>query len=70
MSIKGKKVGFLGAGNMGEAMIKGLTQHGPRARGLHRRDGRAGRIASSRWRSEYGIRALREQSSRSSATRT
>ena len=28
MSIKGKKVGFLGAGNMGEAMIKGLVQAG------------------------------------------
>jgi pyrroline-5-carboxylate reductase len=28
VSIKGKKVGFLGAGNMGEAMIKGLLQAG------------------------------------------
>ena len=28
MSIKGKKVGFLGAGNMGEAMIKGLLRTG------------------------------------------
>ena len=28
MSIKEKKVGFLGAGNMGEAMIKGLLQAG------------------------------------------
>jgi pyrroline-5-carboxylate reductase len=28
VSIKGKKVGFLGAGNMGEAMIKGLVQAG------------------------------------------
>ena len=24
MTIKGKKIGFVGAGNMGEAMIKGL----------------------------------------------
>jgi len=24
VSIKGKKVGFLGAGNMGEAMIRGM----------------------------------------------
>ena len=24
MTIKGKKVGFVGAGNMGEALIKGL----------------------------------------------
>ncbi len=28
MSVKGKRVGFLGAGNMGEAMIKGLLQAG------------------------------------------
>jgi pyrroline-5-carboxylate reductase len=28
VSIKGKKVGFLGAGNMGEAIIKGLLQAG------------------------------------------
>lgn len=28
MSAKGKRVGFLGAGNMGEAMIKGLLQAG------------------------------------------
>jgi len=28
VSIKGKRVGFLGAGNMGEAMIKGLLQAG------------------------------------------
>ena len=28
MSIKGKKVGFLGAGNMGEALIRGMLQAG------------------------------------------
>jgi len=28
VSIKGKRVAFLGAGNMGEALIKGLTQAG------------------------------------------
>ena len=28
MSIKGKKIGFLGAGNMGEALIKGLLNAG------------------------------------------
>ena len=28
MSIKGKRVGFLGAGNMGEAMIRGMVQAG------------------------------------------
>src|SRR5947199_4796715 len=26
MSVKGKKVGFVGAGNMGEALIRGLVQ--------------------------------------------
>ena len=25
MSIQGRKIGFIGAGNMGEALIKGLT---------------------------------------------
>ena len=28
MSVKGKKIGFLGAGNMGEAMIRGLLKAG------------------------------------------
>jgi pyrroline-5-carboxylate reductase len=28
MSVKGKKIGFLGAGNMGEALIKGLLNAG------------------------------------------
>ena len=28
MSIKGKRVGFLGSGNMGEAMIRGMLQSG------------------------------------------
>lgn len=28
MSVKGKKIGFLGAGNMGEALIKGLLKTG------------------------------------------
>src|SRR2546425_957124 len=26
MSVKGKKVGFIGAGNMGEALIRGLVE--------------------------------------------
>ena len=26
MSVKGKKVGFVGAGNMGEALIRGLVE--------------------------------------------
>ena len=29
MSIKGKRVGFLGSGNMGEALIRGMLQGGP-----------------------------------------
>ena len=28
MSVKGKKIGFLGGGNMGEALIRGLVKTG------------------------------------------
>ena len=28
MAIKGKKIGFLGGGNMGEALIRGLLKTG------------------------------------------
>ena len=57
MSIKGKRVGFLGAGNMGEAMIRGMVQAGlvPPDHILAsdaQRD-RLGQIAS-----RYGIRAV------------
>lgn len=56
MSVKGKRVGFLGAGNMGEAMIKGLTQAGvvPGA-SIAATDVRADRLVQMA--GQYGIRA-------------
>jgi pyrroline-5-carboxylate reductase len=56
MSIKDKRVGFLGAGNMGEAMIKGLLQAGLVPAGsVAATDVRPERLAQmSR---QYGIRA-------------
>jgi pyrroline-5-carboxylate reductase len=57
VSIKGKRVAFLGAGNMGEALIKGLTQGGLVPAGsISAADPRAehlGQIAK-----RYGIRAV------------
>jgi len=45
MTIKGKKVGFLGAGNMGEALIKGLTEaHLVPAEAIHATDVRLERL--------------------------
>lgn len=57
MSIKGKRVGFLGAGNMGEALIRGLVQTGlvsPESIGAS--DPRGDRLAQMA--RQYGIRAL------------
>ena len=55
MSIDGKKVGFLGAGNMGEAMIKGLLQAGlVDAKAVCATDVRADRLGQLA--REYGIR--------------
>ena len=55
MSIEGKKVGFLGAGNMGEAMIKGLLQAGlVEAKPSAATDVRADRL--EQMAREYGIR--------------
>lgn len=57
MSIKDKKVGFLGAGNMGEAIIKGLLQTGlVPASSLAATDVRADRLQQLADR--YGIRAV------------
>ncbi len=56
MSVRGKRVGFLGAGNMGEAMIKGLVQAGvvpPKA--IAATDVRADRLAQLA--GQYGIGA-------------
>ena len=56
MSIKDKRVGFLGAGNMGEAMIKGLTQAGlVPAAAIAATDVRADRLQQIA--KQYGIRA-------------
>ena len=45
MTIKGKKVGFVGAGNMGEALIKGLTEaHLVPAEAIHATDVRLERL--------------------------
>jgi pyrroline-5-carboxylate reductase len=61
VSIKGKRVAFLGAGNMGEALIKGLTQTGLVPAGsISAADPRAdhlGQVAN-----RYGIRAVTDNS--------
>ena len=57
MTIKSKRVGFLGAGNMGEAMIKGLTQAGlVPAASIGATDARADRL--DQMTTHYGIRAF------------
>jgi pyrroline-5-carboxylate reductase len=61
VSIKGKRVAFLGAGNMGEALIKGLTQGGLVPAGsITAADPRADHLAEIAKR--YGIRAVAENS--------
>jgi len=57
VSIKGKRVAFLGAGNMGEALIKGLTQTGLVPAGsIAAADPRADHLGQIAKR--YGIRAV------------
>jgi pyrroline-5-carboxylate reductase len=59
MSIQGKRVGFLGAGNIGEAIIRGLLQArsvSPEA--IYASDARADRLADLVQR--YGIRPCRD----------
>jgi pyrroline-5-carboxylate reductase len=56
MSIKGKRVGFLGAGNMGEAIVKGLLKTGlVPAAAIAATDARADRL--DQVAAEYGIHA-------------
>ena len=56
VSIKDKKVGFLGAGNMGEAIIKGLSQRGlVPASAIAATDVRTDRV--QQMAREYGVRA-------------
>src|SRR6266536_2203441 len=59
MSIKGRRVAFLGAGNMGEALIKGLVQTGlvPTV-SISASDARADRLADLA--AQYGIHVLTE----------
>ena len=57
MNLKDKAVGFLGAGNMGEAIIKGLLQTGlVPASSIAATDPRADRL--QQMASQYGIRGL------------
>jgi pyrroline-5-carboxylate reductase len=57
VSIKGKRVAFLGAGNMGEALIKGLTQAGLVPPGsITASDPRADHLGQIARR--YGIKAI------------
>jgi pyrroline-5-carboxylate reductase len=57
MSVKGKRVGFLGSGNMGEALIRGVVQAGlVAAEALAASDVRRDRIAQME--RQYGIRAV------------
>jgi pyrroline-5-carboxylate reductase len=55
VSVKGKRVGFLGSGNMGEALIRGLVQVGLVPPGnISTSDVRADRLAQME--RQYGIR--------------
>ncbi len=59
MSIKGKRIGFLGCGNMGEAMVKGLVEASvvvPEA--LMASDARSDRLAELDRR--YGVRVAKD----------
>ena len=57
MSIKGKKVGFIGAGNMGEALIKGLVAANlVRPEAIYASDVRLERLKALD--QQYGIRLL------------
>jgi pyrroline-5-carboxylate reductase len=57
VTIKDKRVGFLGAGNMGEAMIKGLTRAGlVPAASIGATDARPDRL--EQMAVQYGIRAV------------
>jgi hypothetical protein len=61
VSIKGKRVAFLGGGNMGEALIKGLAQAGLVPAGsISASDPRADHLAQVAHR--YGIRAVADNS--------
>jgi pyrroline-5-carboxylate reductase len=59
MSVKGKRIGFLGCGNMGEALVKGLVQANVvPATALMVSDTRADRLADLDRR--YGVRVAKD----------
>ena len=59
MSLKGKRIGFLGCGNMGEAMVKGLVEADVVSSGaLMASDTRSDRLADLDHR--YGVRVAKD----------
>jgi pyrroline-5-carboxylate reductase len=59
MSVKGKRIGFVGCGNMGEALVKGLVEaHVVEGAALMAADTRADRLAELDRR--YGIRVAKD----------
>jgi pyrroline-5-carboxylate reductase len=59
MSVKGKRIGFLGCGNMGEAMVKGLVEASVvPAKNLMASDARSERLTELERR--YGVRVAKD----------
>lgn len=59
MSVKGKRIGFLGCGNMGEALVKGLVEANVvKGDALMASDTRADRLADLERR--YGVRVAKD----------
>src|SRR3954447_13554767 len=59
MSVKGKRIGFLGCGNMGEALVKGLVEaHVVEGRTLMASDTRGDRLADLERR--YAVRIAKD----------
>ena len=59
MSVKGKRLGFLGCGNMGEALVKGLVEaHVVPAEAITASDARTDRLAELE--RQYGIRVAKD----------
>ena len=59
MSVKGKRIGFLGCGNMGEALVKGLVEASVVSAGaLMASDSRTDRLADLERR--YGVRIAKD----------
>ena len=59
MSVKGKRIGFLGCGNMGEAMVKGLVEaHVVQPEALMASDARTDRLTDLERR--YGVRIAKD----------